>query len=49
MTKIKETPPVSGCQNCSCRRGPRCHCHAPNVLLALWDYSRLLRRRKNRN
>lgn len=47
----KETTPPCGCENCLCRRGARCRCHDYNALLALalWDFGRSLRRRKNRN
>ena len=34
------------CDNCLCRRGPRCRCKAYNDLLDLvcWDFGRTLRR-----
>ncbi|HEY0862507.1 MAG TPA: hypothetical protein VGD97_00240 [Lacunisphaera sp.] len=49
MTKNKETIPSCGCQNCSCRRGPRCRCHDYNALLALalWDFGQMIRRRQS--
>lgn len=42
-----ESFPPCGCENCLCRRGPRCRCHDYNALLALvlWDYGRAFRRR----
>ena len=48
-TSVQEAPPPCGCQNCLCRRGPRCRCHDYNALLALalWDFGRTIRRRKN--
>ena len=54
MTKHKDTKKPSspcGCKNCLCRRRVRCHCHDYNALLtlALWDFGRALRRRKNIN
>ena len=47
----KESTPPCGCKNCLCRRGARCRCHDYNALLALalWDFGRTLRGRKNRN
>jgi len=49
MIKSKETIPPCGCQNCSCRRGPRCRCHDYNALLALalWDFGRMVRRQSS--
>lgn len=48
QTKASSLPPC-GCQNCLCRRGPRCRCHDYNALLALalWDFGRALRRRNS--
>jgi hypothetical protein len=47
---IQKTPPPCGCQNCLCRRGPRCRCHDYNALLALalWDFGQMIRRRQIR-
>jgi hypothetical protein len=44
----KNTMPPCGCQQCLCRRGPRCRCHAYNALLAiaLWDFGRAIRRQR---
>ena len=50
-TSLPDTMPPCGCPNCLCRRGPRCRCHDYNALLtlALWDFGRARRRRKNSN
>jgi hypothetical protein len=43
--------PACGCgRSCRCYRELRCRCHDLNAFLALalWDYSRMLRRRRTR-
>lgn len=45
----KNAIPPCGCnRTCRCQREHRCRCHDTNALLALalWDYSRALRRRR---
>jgi hypothetical protein len=48
----KNAIPACGCgRTCHCRNEVRCRCHDLNALLALalWDYSRALRRQTGRS
>ncbi|MBX3750189.1 MAG: hypothetical protein KF897_08880 [Opitutaceae bacterium] len=49
-TNTSSVIPPCGCARCPCDRGPRCRCHDLNALLALalWDYGRMIRRRRTR-
>jgi len=53
MKKSSTQPAIPSCgcnRPCRCQRELRCRCHDHNALLALalWDFSRMLRRQRSR-